>query len=44
MLDTDSYILKCALEELENGKAAEEATVECACKYGYNYNNNNKGE
>ena len=37
MTDTDSYLLKCALEELDKqfGKSAEQITEECACKYGY---------
>lgn len=37
MTDTDSYLLKCALEELDKQfpKAIEEINAECACKYGY---------
>ena len=37
MLDTDSYLLKCALEELEKGTNPEIITEECSCKYGYSY-------
>lgn len=37
MTDTDSYLLKCALEELDKQfpKPLEEINAECACKYGY---------
>lgn len=37
MTDTDSYLLKCALEELEKqfDKSPEQITEECACRYGY---------
>lgn len=37
MTDTDSYLLKCALEELDKqfGKPIEQINEECACKYGY---------
>jgi hypothetical protein len=37
MSDTDSYLLKCALEELEKGKELNLQLIneECACKYGY---------
>lgn len=52
MTDTDSYLLKCALEELEKqfGKPLEQINEECACKYGYapagqnNELNNKKGD
>lgn len=35
MTDIDSYLLKCALEELGTGKSHDQITQECACKYGY---------
>lgn len=36
MSDTDSYLLKCSLEAIEEGVKTENIQEECACRMGLN--------
>lgn len=35
MTDTDSYLLKCALESIEQGIPAEDIQAKCECQMGF---------
>jgi len=35
MTDTDSYLLKCALESIEEGVSSEEIQAKCECQMGF---------
>lgn len=37
MSDIDSYLLKCALEAMEQGVPAESIEEECICKMGFKF-------
>ena len=44
MTDTDSYLLKCTLEAIADGKSTNDIQFECECKLGFrdsdSYDNN----